>query len=68
MSGLRRKLVAGEVMLYGSNQCLETQKQMAEVSGLGSAYPYVDCGLSASARGDCEAQGVNSYPTWLING
>lgn len=68
LSGLRQKLEAGEAVLYGSSQCEQTKKQLSEVSGLDSAYRYVDCGMSASARDACEAQGVNTFPTWLING
>jgi glutaredoxin len=55
--------------MYGSEQCEQTKKQLAEVAGLDSAYQYVDCGVGASsAREACEAQGVHSFPTWLING
>eukprot|EP00967_Tisochrysis_lutea_P065192 scaffold84685_cov33-Tisochrysis_lutea.AAC.1 len=68
LSTLHEKLVNGESVLYGSGECGDTRRQLAEIGGLEGAFRYVDCNVSDVARAACEAQGVGSFPTWLING
>ena len=68
---LAEHLKATGATFYGAYWCpfCTLQRQMFGAAGA-QALPYVECaedGVGAAA-GVCRSQGVNSYPSWKING
>ncbi len=55
----------GEAVLYGSNQCQWTRKQMKEFGEAFKRIKYVACDKDPKF---CERQGVKFLPTWQIKG
>ncbi len=56
---------------YGASWCVSCQQQRQQFGALADELPYVECspygrgGIVASA---CTTQGIQNYPTWIING
>jgi uncharacterized membrane protein len=56
---------------YGASWCPHCQRQKELFGAAAKRLPYVECspgGQSAPQNPICEAQGVDSYPTWIIAG
>ena len=66
ISVLERELKSKDVVLYGASWCGYTVKQLNEIGGKDSVT-YFDC-ADENEKAKCEAEGIEAYPTWKING
>lgn len=59
------------VLFYGASWCPHCQEQKRLFGASASRLPYVECspaGRNAPQATACTRAGVNTYPTWIING
>jgi uncharacterized membrane protein/glutaredoxin len=59
------------VLFYGASWCPHCQEQKRVFGASAKRLPYVECNLAgptAPQASACSAAGVNTYPTWVING
>jgi uncharacterized membrane protein len=59
------------VLFYGASWCPHCQEQKRLFGASVERLPYVECsvaGPNAPQSAACTAAGVNTYPTWIING
>jgi glutaredoxin len=59
------------VLFYGASWCPHCQEQKRMFGASAKRLPYVECNLAgptAPQASACSAAGVNTYPTWVING
>ena len=59
------------VKMYGAEWCPHCQDQKAMFGSAAKRLPYVECspaGPNAPQAPSCNIAGVQSYPTWVING
>jgi uncharacterized membrane protein/glutaredoxin len=57
--------------MYGAYWCPHCQQQKAYFGASASRLPYVECspdGQNAPQASECKSMGIESYPTWVING
>ena len=57
--------------MYGAYWCPHCQQQKAYFGASAERLPYVECspdGQRGPQAEECRSQGINSYPTWVING
>jgi uncharacterized membrane protein len=57
--------------MYGAYWCPHCQQQKEIFGASASRLPYIECspdGQSAPQAGQCQAEHIQSYPTWVING
>ena len=62
---LAQHLTEQGAVMYGTDWCPFCQEQMTMFGNSFRFIEYVDCDRS---RGVCNSMGVQSYPTWIING
>lgn len=58
-------------LFYGASWCPHCQEQKRLFGASAVRLPYIECspaGQSAPQAPSCNAAGVRSYPTWVING
>jgi uncharacterized membrane protein/glutaredoxin len=68
---LAEHLAKEGVVFYGASWCPHCQEQKRLFGASASRLPYVECSLggpSAPQSTACRQAGVQSYPTWVING
>jgi uncharacterized membrane protein/glutaredoxin len=68
---LAEHLANEDVIFYGASWCPHCQEQKRLFGNSASRLPYVECSLggpSAPQSTACRQAGVQSYPTWVING
>jgi len=59
------------VLFYGASWCPHCQEQKRLFGASASRLPYIECGAAgpnAPQAPSCSAAGVQTYPTWIING
>ena len=59
------------VLFYGASWCPHCQEQKRLFGASASRLPYVECNLAgpnAPQASACSAAGIQTYPTWIING
>jgi uncharacterized membrane protein/glutaredoxin len=59
------------VLFYGASWCPHCQEQKRLFGASASRLPYIECGLggpNGPQAPSCRAAGVQTYPTWVING
>lgn len=59
------------VLFYGASWCPHCQEQKRLFGASAKRLPYVECNLAgpnAPQASACTAAGVDTYPTWFING
>jgi len=59
------------VLFYGASWCPHCQEQKRLFGASARRLPYVECNLAgptAPQASACTAAGVQTYPTWIING
>ena len=59
------------VLFYGASWCPHCQEQKRMFGASARRLPYVECNLAgptAPQASACTAAGVDTYPTWVING
>jgi uncharacterized membrane protein/glutaredoxin len=59
------------VLFYGASWCPHCQEQKRLFGASAKRLPYIECNLagpSAPQASACSAAGVDTYPTWVING
>jgi uncharacterized membrane protein/glutaredoxin len=68
---LAEHLAEEGVIFYGASWCPHCQEQKRLFGNSASRLPYVECSLggpNAPQSAACRNAGVQSYPTWVING
>jgi uncharacterized membrane protein len=68
---LAEHLTEEGVLFYGASWCPHCQEQKRLFGASASRLPYIECSLggpNAPQSAACRAAGVQSYPTWVING
>lgn len=68
---LAEHLADKDVLFYGASWCPHCQEQKRLFGASAKRLPYVECNLAgptAPQASACSAAGVNTYPTWVING
>jgi hypothetical protein len=66
---LARCLVDKGAKFYGAYWCPHCQEQKTEFGSSAQYLPYVECdpsGENANPQ-ECQAAGIQGYPTWVIN-
>jgi uncharacterized membrane protein/glutaredoxin len=56
---------------YGASWCPHCKEQKAMFGASAKRLPYIECSPSGSSgpqSDECNAAGIQSYPTWFING
>jgi uncharacterized membrane protein/glutaredoxin len=59
------------VRFYGASWCPHCQEQKRLFGASASRLPYIECSLAgpnAPQSSTCTSAGVQTYPTWIING
>ena len=59
------------VLFYGASWCPHCQEQKALFGASASRLPYIECspaGPNTPQAPSCNSAGVQTYPTWIING
>ena len=59
------------VLFYGASWCPHCQEQKRLFGASVSRLPYIECspaGQNAPQSPSCDRAGIQSYPTWIING
>lgn len=57
--------------MYGAFWCPHCKEQKARFGASADRLPYVECspnGQNAPQSSECASMGIQSYPTWIING
>jgi uncharacterized membrane protein len=60
-----------DVQFYGASWCPHCQEQKRLFGASASRLPYIECspaGRNAPQSSSCRRAGIQSYPTWVING
>jgi uncharacterized membrane protein/glutaredoxin len=60
-----------DVLFYGASWCPHCQEQKRLFGASASRLPYVECspaGRNAPQSSSCNRAGIQTYPTWIING
>ena len=68
---LAEHLTEEGVLFYGASWCPHCQEQKRLFGASASRLPYIECspaGPNAPQLPSCNIAGVQSYPTWVING
>lgn len=68
---LAEHLAKEDVLFYGASWCPHCQEQKRLFGASVSRLPYVECNLAgpnAPQSSACTRAGIQSYPTWIING
>jgi len=68
---LAEHLSAAEAQFYGASWCPACQRQKELFGNSAHRLPYVECspgGRNAPPAPQCLARGIDSYPTWIIDG
>jgi glutaredoxin len=68
---LAEHLAEKGVLFYGASWCPHCQEQKRLFGASVSRLPYVECNLAgpnAPQASACSRAGVQTYPTWVING
>jgi uncharacterized membrane protein/glutaredoxin len=68
---LAEHLTEEGVLFYGASWCPHCQEQKRLFGASAGRLPYIECSLggpNAPQSATCRRAGVQSYPTWLING
>jgi uncharacterized membrane protein/glutaredoxin len=68
---LAEHLTKEGVLFYGASWCPHCQEQKRIFGASASRLPYIECspgGPNAPQSGACTRAGVQTYPTWVING
>ena len=68
---LAEHLTEEGVLFYGASWCPHCQEQKRLFGASASRLPYIECspaGPNAPQSPSCSRAGVQSYPTWVING
>jgi uncharacterized membrane protein/glutaredoxin len=68
---LAEHLAAKGVRFYGASWCPHCQEQKRLFGASARRLPYIECNLAgpnAPQASACSQAGVNTYPTWFING
>jgi thiol-disulfide isomerase/thioredoxin len=68
---LAEHLTEEGVLFYGASWCPHCQEQKRLFGASARRLPYVECspaGPNAPQAPSCNIAGVQSYPTWVING
>ena len=68
---LAEHLTEEGVLFYGASWCPHCQEQKRLFGASASRLPYIECSLTGPTgpqSAACRMAGVQSYPTWLING
>jgi thiol-disulfide isomerase/thioredoxin len=59
------------VLFYGASWCPHCQEQKRIFGASARRLPYIECNLAgpnAPQASRCSMAGVQTYPTWIING
>jgi thiol-disulfide isomerase/thioredoxin len=59
------------VLFYGASWCPHCQEQKRIFGASARRLPYVECNLAgptAPQASACSMAGIQTYPTWIING
>jgi uncharacterized membrane protein len=68
---LAEHLSGMDVKFYGAQWCDHCKNQKALFGVAAKRLPYIECspnGYGTPQAAICDTQGINSYPTWIING
>jgi hypothetical protein len=68
---LAEHLAEQDVVFYGASWCPHCQEQKRLFGASADRLPYVECSLggpNAPQSAACRTAGIQSYPTWVING
>ena len=68
---LAEHLTEEGVLFYGASWCPHCQEQKRLFGASASRLPYIECSLggpNSPQSAACRTAGVQSYPTWVING
>jgi len=68
---LAEHLTEKGVLFYGASWCPHCQEQKRLFGASASRLPYIECNLAgpnAPQSSRCSMAGVQTYPTWVING
>ena len=68
---LAEHLTQEGVLFYGASWCPQCQEQKRLFGASASRLPYIECspaGPNTPQAPSCSRAGVQSYPTWVING
>lgn len=68
---LAEHLADRDVLFYGASWCPHCQEQKRLFGASADRLPYVECspaGAGTPQAPSCNRAGVQSYPTWVING
>ena len=68
---LAEHLTEEGVLFYGASWCPHCQEQKRLFGASASRLPYIECSLggpNAPQSPSCRRAGVQTYPTWVING
>jgi uncharacterized membrane protein len=68
---LAEHLAKSDVKFYGTYWCPHCNDQKALFGASAKRLPYIECspgGQSAPQAAECKQKGIQSYPTWIING
>jgi thiol-disulfide isomerase/thioredoxin len=71
IQALAEHLTEEGVLFYGASWCPHCQEQKRLFGASASRLPYIECspaGPNAPQAASCNRAGVQSYPTWVING
>ena len=69
--GLAEHLTQKGVKFYGASWCPHCQEQKRLFGAAAKRLPYIECspnGRNAPSAGICQAVGIQTYPTWVIDG
>ena len=69
--GLAEHLAATDVKFYGASWCPHCQDQKRLFGPSAKRLPYIECspnGRNAPSAAICQAVGIQTYPTWVIQG
>jgi uncharacterized membrane protein len=68
---LAEHLVTSGAKMYGAFWCPHCQQQKAMFGRSANRLPYIECspnGQNGPIAEECRKEGINSYPTWVIDG
>ncbi len=68
---LAEHLADKDVQFYGASWCPHCQEQKRLFGASASRLPYVECspaGRNTPQSSSCNRAGIQTYPTWIING
>lgn len=71
VQALAEHLESSGALFYGASWCPHCQQQKALFGASAGRLPYVECspgGQNGPQSASCNAAGIQSYPTWVING